>query len=115
MTSFTHGCRRRTHCQLPLRIGKRAGCVHAVVLTQLGMPCTVATGVTTSAILLPSQDYRIGGQVITSRFMIILAAMILWGICEGYGCETVVLRTSYPLRGYGPAGDMLRHDGRGLS
>ncbi len=51
------------------------------------MPCTVATGVTTAAILLPSQDYRFGGQIITSRFMIILAAMILWGICEGYGCD----------------------------
>ena len=46
----------------------------------------VATGVTTVAILLPSQDYRIAGQVVTSRFMIILAAMILWGVCEGYGC-----------------------------
>jgi hypothetical protein len=43
--------------------------------------------VTTLAILLPSQDYRIAGQVVTSKFMIILAAMILWGICEGYGCE----------------------------
>ncbi len=77
-------CKHIAH--MLLSVNERAVHLHAVGLTRLGMPCTVATGVTTTAILLPSQDYRIGGQIITSRFMIILAAMILWGICEGYGC-----------------------------
>ena len=41
---------------------------------------------TALAVILPSKTLHIFGHDIHSQYLIILVAMVLWGVAEGYGC-----------------------------
>ena len=41
---------------------------------------------TSVAVLLPSRELHVMGVEVRSQYLLILAAMILWGVSEGYGC-----------------------------
>lgn len=40
---------------------------------------------TTAAVVVPSHDLGIFGWEVRSQYLLMLAAMVLWGVSEGYG------------------------------
>ena len=56
------------------------------MLTTPLLCCAAAIAVTAVAVVLPSRNLELFGHEMHSQYAIILAAMVLWGVAEGYGC-----------------------------